>query len=173
MYFSKVIPGGATLCFLVYLIAAWSDWLDGYLARRCSTVSNFGKFMDALADKVFVIGLFVAILVFKILPIWGIFFVLIIIGREFMITGLRLVASSKGIVLAAERVGKVKTVMQIVAIGFFLLWKAMVEDMPIFPQSITEFVRLVGFIIFFVATLMTVYSGYFYVNRYRYIFNED
>lgn len=173
MCFSKQIPCGATLCFAVYLVGALSDWLDGYLARKSATVSNFGKFMDALADKIFVIGLFVALLAFKIIPAWSIFFILIIIGREFIITGLRLVAAAKGIVLAAEKIGKHKTIVQIVAIGFFLLWKAMIDDLTFFHDGLVVFVRLTGFVLFFLATYMTIYSGYYYVNRYKYLFDEE
>jgi CDP-diacylglycerol--glycerol-3-phosphate 3-phosphatidyltransferase len=139
MYFR--IPFGSTLCFLLYLVAALSDWLDGYLARRCDIVSTFGKFMDALADKVFMIGLFISILVLGILPRWALFLVLIIVGREFLVTGLRLVAASRGIVIVAERVGKVKTVMKIVAIGVFILWWAIVRDFRFFPKWFGHFVH--------------------------------
>ena len=90
-----------------------------------------------------------------------------------MITGLRLIAAAKGIVLSAERVGKNKTVVQIVAIGFFLLWKAMIEDLTFFPGVLITAVRFTGFILFFIATYMTVFSGYYYINRYKYLFDED
>jgi CDP-diacylglycerol--glycerol-3-phosphate 3-phosphatidyltransferase len=139
----------ATACFLVYLVAALSDWLDGYLARRCGIVSAFGKFMDALADKIFMIGLFVAILVFGILPRWALFFVLVIIGREFLVTGVRLVASSRGIVLAAERAGKVKTVMQIVMVGFFILWRAVVKDLTFLPIYVGKLIYGIAILLFF------------------------
>jgi CDP-diacylglycerol--glycerol-3-phosphate 3-phosphatidyltransferase len=170
MYFH--FPFAHTLCFLVYLIAALSDWLDGYLARRCDMVSTFGKFMDALMDKIFMIGLFVSILVLGILPRWALFFVLIIIGREFLVTGLRLVASSRGIILVAERTGKIKTVMQIVTIGFFILWQTIVQDLTFFPRWIGDFIHGVALILFWISTYMTVASGYYYVQNYKYLFSE-
>ncbi|MDR0418552.1 MAG: CDP-diacylglycerol--glycerol-3-phosphate 3-phosphatidyltransferase [Puniceicoccales bacterium] len=171
MYFR--IPFGSTLCFLVYLLAALSDWLDGYLARRCDIVSTFGKFMDALTDKIFMVGLFVAILVLGILPQWTLFFVLFIIGREFLVTGVRLVASSRGIILEAERIGKVKTVMQIVTIGFFILWRAVVEDLKFFPDWFGIFIRYCAMILFLITTYLTLSSGYHYIQRYKHLFDDQ
>jgi CDP-diacylglycerol--glycerol-3-phosphate 3-phosphatidyltransferase len=171
MYFR--IPFGSTLCFLVYLLAALSDWLDGYLARRCDIVSTFGKFMDALADKIFMVGLFVAILVLGILPQWALFFVLLIIGREFLVTGVRLVALSRGIILVAEQIGKVKTVMQIVSIGFFILWRAVVEDLTFFPKWFGPLIHEIALILFWISTYLTISSGYYYVRRYQYLFDDQ
>jgi CDP-diacylglycerol--glycerol-3-phosphate 3-phosphatidyltransferase len=171
MYFR--IPFGSTLCFLVYLLAVLSDWLDGYLARRCDIVSTFGKFMDALADKIFMVGLFVTILVFGILPKWTLFFVLLIIGREFLVTGVRLVASSRGIILAAEQIGKVKTVMQIVTIGFFMLWRAVVEDLTFFPKWLGIFIHSSAMILFLITTYLTLSSGYHYIRQYKHLFDDQ
>ena len=108
--------------FILFVLAAASDWFDGYIARKVGAVSNFGKLMDALTDKIIMVGLFVAMLGLKcnapagtaetILPQFCVFFVIIIICREFLITGLRLVAASNGLVLAAERAGKLKTALQ-------------------------------------------------------------
>jgi CDP-diacylglycerol--glycerol-3-phosphate 3-phosphatidyltransferase len=170
MYFQ--IPFGATLCFLMYLLAALSDWLDGYLARRCDMVSTFGKFMDALTDKIFMIGLFVSILVMGILPRWALFFVLIIIGREFLVTGVRLVASSRGVVLVAERTGKVKAVMQVVTIGFFILWRMICQDLTFFPDWFGELIYEIALILFWISTYLTISSGCYYIRRYQYLFDD-
>lgn len=167
------VPFGTTFCFFVYLVAALSDWLDGYLARRCDMVSTFGKFMDALADKVFMVGLFVTILALGILPRWTLFFVLIIIGREFLVTGLRLVASSRGLVLAAEHEGKIKTVLQIVTVGFFILWQAVVVDLVFLPKWVGVSLFYVAMILLFAAVYRTVTSGWHYIKRYRYLFEIE
>ncbi|MDR2812371.1 MAG: CDP-diacylglycerol--glycerol-3-phosphate 3-phosphatidyltransferase [Puniceicoccales bacterium] len=170
MYFQ--LPFGPTLCFLVYLLAALSDWLDGYLARRCDIVSTFGKFMDALTDKIFMIGLFVSILVLGILPRWALFFVLIIIGREFLVTGLRLVASSRGIVLVAEHMGKVKAAMQVVTIGFFILGRMIRQDLAFLPDWFKQLIDETALILFWISTYLTVTSGYYYIKRYQYLFDD-
>lgn len=167
------VPFGTTFCFFVYLVAALSDWLDGYLARRCDMVSTFGKFMDALADKIFMVGLFVTILALGILPRWTLFFVLIIIGREFLVTGLRLVASSRGLVLAAEHEGKIKTVLQIVTVGFFILWQAVVVDLVFLPKWVGVSLFYVAMTLLFAAVYRTVTSGWHYMKRYRYLFEIE
>lgn len=166
------LPFAKTIGFLVYLVAALSDWLDGYIARRCDLVSTFGRFMDALTDKIFMIGLFISILVLGIMPQWTLFFVLIIMGREFFITGLRLVASSRGIVLGAERIGKIKTVMQTVTVGIFLLNQMMCSDWPFLPYWLDNFVYILALVSFVIAFILTVISGAYYIHRYRDLFDD-
>ncbi|UPA28667.1 MAG: CDP-diacylglycerol--glycerol-3-phosphate 3-phosphatidyltransferase [Verrucomicrobiota bacterium] len=166
------IPFAKTIGFFVYLVAALSDWLDGYIARRCDIVSTFGRFMDALTDKIFMIGLFISILVLGVMPRWTLFFVLVIMGREFFITGLRLVASSRGIVLGAERIGKIKTVMQTVTVGLFLSSQMIRSDLPFFPHWFERMIYGAALITFGVAFILTVLSGGYYIHRYRDLFDD-
>jgi CDP-diacylglycerol--glycerol-3-phosphate 3-phosphatidyltransferase len=164
----------STISLFVFIFASWTDWLDGYLARRCDMVSNFGKFMDALMDKVFMIGLFVSILALGILPKWTLFFVLLVIGREFLVTGLRLLASAAGIVIAAERLGKIKTVIQIVSVGVLIIWKSLSRDWPLLvPKLMIDFFYYAGLTLFLVASVLTIVSGIFYLTKYKDIFNMD
>ena len=117
-------------CLATVSFAALTDWLDGWLARRFGQVSEFGKFMDALADKVLTMGIFVSLLALGALEKWTLFLILLILSREFLITGLRLVAAAKGKTLAAEKMGKVKTVVQLLCISLFWLslhFKLMVQ----------------------------------------------
>jgi CDP-diacylglycerol--glycerol-3-phosphate 3-phosphatidyltransferase len=110
------MTGASTMAFILFVIGAITDWADGYVARKQGLVSNFGKLMDALTDKVFMVGLFITMVVLGELPgLWSLFLLLLILSREFLITGLRLVAASSGIILAAEKSGKHKTVSQIVS----------------------------------------------------------
>lgn len=167
-----------TAAFILFVIGGVTDWLDGFLARRYRQVSNFGKLMDALTDKVLIVGLLVAMLVempgndlpgtglqAAILPNWTVFFVLVIMAREFLITGLRLVAASQGIVLAAERSGKLKTVLQLVSISVLLLANALNHDFHLSPYAIDVW-RDVGLVIFVVAALLTAASGLGYLVKY-------
>jgi CDP-diacylglycerol--glycerol-3-phosphate 3-phosphatidyltransferase len=164
----------STIGLFVFIFASWTDWLDGYLARRCDMVSNFGKFMDALMDKIFMIGLFVSILALGMLPKWTLFFVLLVIGREFIVTGLRLIASSEGIVIAAEKLGKIKTVIQIVSVGVLIIWKALSRDWAsVVPRSVIVFFYYAGLILFLVASILTLVSGILYFRKYKDIFNAD
>ena len=123
---------GDLLAGLVFVIAALTDSLDGYIARKHRLVTNMGKFIDPLADKVLVIAAMIALVELHRIPAW---IVLVIITREFVVTGLRLVAAAEGIVIAASRGGKLKTVLQVVALtmlilrapgGMLLMWAAMI-----------------------------------------------
>lgn len=123
---------GDVLAGVVFVIAALTDSLDGYIARKRRLVTTLGKFIDPLADKVLVIAAMIALVELHRIPAW---IVLVIITREFVVTGLRLVAAAEGVVIAASKGGKLKTVFQIVALtmlilkipgGMILMWIAMV-----------------------------------------------
>lgn len=159
--------GMATAAFLLFVVAAWSDWLDGYLARSQGLVSDFGILMDALTDKILMVGMLITFLVLGILPGWALFAVLLILSREFFITGLRLVAASKGKVLAAERGGKWKTVLQIVAVIVLLLAWAMVKDFSCAADGVlVGTLHWAGLGVFILATVQTVISGTGYLVKY-------
>ena len=112
----------AWLALVLFVAAALTDWLDGHLARRWKIESDFGRLFDPLADKLLVVVTFVGLLGVGLLPVW---FVSLVVAREFLITGIRLVAGQKGVVLAAEKVGKHKTVTQMVTAILGLLLLAM------------------------------------------------
>lgn len=163
--------GASTLAFVFFVIGALTDWADGYYARKQGLVSNFGKLMDALTDKVFMVGLFVALLAAGILPAWALPLLLLILSREFLITGLRLVAASSGIVLAAEKSGKHKTVSQIVAAILLLLAVAVRQDFPnALPSLVGDLLHWGGLAFFVIATVLTVSSGTQYMVKYWSIF---
>ena len=108
------------LALILFVAAALTDWLDGHLARKWKIESDFGRLFDPLADKLLVVVTFVGLLGVGLLPVW---FVSLVVAREFLITGIRLVAGQKGVVLAAEKVGKHKTVTQMLTaiLGLLLL----------------------------------------------------
>ena len=175
--------GAATLAFWLFIASAVGDWLDGYLARKRNLVSNFGKYMDALSDKVFVLGIMVAFVerqasqhpngydsvIFLVM-------VLFTLCREFLISGMRMIAATKGVVVSAERGGKTKTVMQLIAVGFLLFVPAMENDWARFlPFHIADYGGLLyktGLGIFILATVLTVTSGVSYALKYRRVFED-
>jgi len=168
---STTWPGLRTLALFLFLFAALTDWLDGWLARKFGQVSEFGKFMDALADKVLTMGMFVSLLALGALEKWTLFLILLILSREFLITGLRLVAAAKGKTLAAEKVGKVKTVIQLLCISLFLGQLSLEVDGARFldPETniqVIEALRWSGQISLIFATVLTVFSGVIYLVKY-------
>lgn len=166
--------GASTLAFVLFIIGALTDWADGYYARKQGLVSNFGKLMDALTDKVFMVGLFISLLVAEILPEWTLPLLLLILSREFLITGLRLVAASDGVVLAAEKSGKHKTVSQMVAAILLLMAVAVRADFPeLLPTIVGDVLHWSGLSFFVIATLLTVSSGTQYMVKYWSIFTGE
>lgn len=165
--------GAATLAFALFILAAIGDWLDGYLARKQGLISVFGKFMDALTDKVLVLGIMVALVEQHIIPIaW----VLITLVREFLVSGMRMMAASKGVVVAAERGGKLKTIIQLIAVSVLLVVPAIRNDLPasmVSPwEDYIELLNHFGLILFIIATALTVSSGFSYALKYRKVFAE-
>jgi len=147
----------------VFSMASVTDWLDGYLARRMGIVTIFGKFLDPIADKLIVMAALIMILPYGRIPAW---MVLVILGREIIITGLRGIASSEGIVIQASDLGKYKTIFQIVAIIGLLLhydynWMFGIEH-PLLHVNMHN----VGMFFLWIATLLTVWSGVDYLARF-------
>ncbi len=148
---------------VLFALASITDWLDGYLARRMGIVTVFGKFLDPIADKLIVMAALIMILPFGRVPAW---MVLVILGREIIITGLRGIASSEGIVIQASDLGKFKTIFQIVAILGLLLhydyhWFFGIEH-PLLRVNMHN----VGMFYLWIATLLTVWSGGDYLVRF-------
>jgi CDP-diacylglycerol--glycerol-3-phosphate 3-phosphatidyltransferase len=161
-------PGMATAAFVLFVIAAITDWLDGWVARRFNQITDFGKLMDALLDKILVVGLLAALLTVEILPAWTLILVILILSREFMITGLRLIAAARQRVLAAEKSGKIKTVLQMVSISSLLLALVLQHDVKLDQEEmIVAIFYNLGLITLILATVQTVFSGTLYFWKYR------
>ncbi len=169
------LTGARTVALILFIIGALTDWADGYYARKLGLVSDFGKLMDALTDKVLMVGLFVALVAMDILPgLWFLFLILMVLSREFLITGLRLVAASSGVVLAAEKSGKQKTVSQMIAAILLLLAVAIRDDFPNqFPNYVSDGLYWVGVGFFILATVLTVSSGVMYIVKYGSLFKGE
>ena len=137
---------------VLFIIASTTDWVDGYYARKLNLVTNFGKFLDPLADKLLVSAALITLVQFDLAPAW---MVIIIISREFAVTGLRLVLAGTGEVVAANMLGKIKTWAQIIAVAALLLHNL--------PFELVSFPF--GDIALWVAVLFTVISGWDYFAK--------
>ena len=149
-----------TLALVVFIIATWTDYLDGYLAKKRNEISDFGRLMDPIADKILVIAAFLAFVEMKLVPAW---IIVIIIFREFTITGLRLIALVKGKVIEAEMAGKHKTISQMVSIYmilFFIVFKEYSANMFGFWNENLEFLlKNIIFYMMILTALLTLISG--------------
>ena len=149
-------PYHEPIAVLLFVIASASDAVDGHLARSRNLITDSGKFMDPLADKLLVSSALICLVELQMIPSWV---VIVIIAREFAITGLRTLAASDGIVIAASKWGKAKTISQMIAIVALLLvnWPVMA-----FPFLLTF-----GNIMVYVALILTLISGidYFRLNK--------
>lgn len=141
-------PGRITclLAALVFILGALTDWVDGYIARRSNMVTSMGKFLDPLADKLLICSVLIMFVMLDWAPAWV---VIVIVCRELMVTGLRALAIDEGIVLAADRFGKAKTVLQIAAIIPITL------HYPVFGFEIAP----IGLALLYAAMLVAIYSG--------------
>ena len=162
VYFIPEIPYNYLISAIIFALAAITDFLDGYIARKYNMVTNLGKFLDPIADKVLVSTALIIMLVstntLEILPFYGAIAVAIILARELIISGFRMVAASKGTVLAADKSGKVKTFFQDVAILVLLVGA---DVMP----GLYSIVNIVGLALLGVATLLTIVSGIEYIVK--------
>lgn len=112
---------GKYIALAIFILASFTDFLDGYLARKNNLITNFGKFMDPLADKLLVCSAMIAIVALDRTPSWYAWVVIVIVAREFIISGMRLIASDNGVVIAASMWGKFKTVSQMIMIILIIL----------------------------------------------------
>jgi len=163
---------------VIFIIAALTDSLDGHIARSRNLVTNFGKFLDPLADKLLVTAALIALVGMDKIPSW---FATVVIAREFMVTGIRLLANGEGRVIAASIWGKIKTITQIIAISLLLLDNT--GNLPVdesdvfmfgklknlvmtFSQSpIQNIIGILAVVMIIVAIIITIFSGVDYLVK--------
>lgn len=153
--------------FILYIIAAVTDLFDGHYARKYGIVTGFGKFMDPLADKILVSAACIGLVSMGYARAW---MIVLIIARDFYITGLRSLAAYKGTVIPASAMAKVKTVLQMTVISFIMLIITLDSVFQIYPSPLSSLLvfdhQLVYDIILGIVTLLTVYTGFDYSLKY-------
>jgi CDP-diacylglycerol--glycerol-3-phosphate 3-phosphatidyltransferase len=171
-------PYSHTLALFFFCFAGVTDFLDGRIARSRNLITNFGILMDPLADKIMTCSAFIALVesthLNRAAPVKvAAWMVVVIVGRELAITGLRLLAASKNIVLAAERFGKHKTISQIVAIIALLVVDAGPEWPPALGNFFAPWAPLFASIMLWITVALTVTSGGIYLWRNRQLYLDD
>ena len=154
-----------TIALFLFLVASFTDYADGYIARRFQLVTVFGQLMDPLVDKIMIVSAFICLVASKDLPAWA---VIIMVSREFLITGLRLIGISRGRTLPAERLGKHKTVWQMVTVVYYLLLKSIDEASWVhLSPTAQNFASGIGTLVLSVAVALTFFSGLSYLAKNR------
>jgi CDP-diacylglycerol--glycerol-3-phosphate 3-phosphatidyltransferase len=171
-------PVNDTLALVFFCVASFTDFLDGRIARKRNIITSFGTLMDPLADKILICSAFIALVERGHLnphaPVTvAAWMVVVIVARELAITGLRLLAASKNVVLAAEYFGKHKTISQVVAIISLLVLDAYVEWWPWLQAVFKGWVVIFTRVALWVAVILTVVSGGIYLWRNRKIYVHD
>lgn len=143
---------------IIFIVASFTDYLDGKIARKYNLVTNFGKIMDPLADKILVISALVCLVDLGQVAAW---MLIVILAREFTVTGLRTVAAAQGIVIAAGMTGKIKTVLQMIAVPLLIIqnWPFSLVGIPMAD------------IMLWASVIMTIVSGVEYVFKNRQVFS--
>ena len=156
LFYITAIPCNFIISAMIFIIAAATDFLDGYIARKYKLVTNFGKFLDPIADKVLVSTALIVMLVpplgIQILPWYASIMVSLILARELIISGFRLVAAGQGQVIAADKSGKLKTFFTDISIVAILVFAQI-------TPLVFDITNIIGVILLGISTLLTVVSG--------------
>jgi CDP-diacylglycerol--glycerol-3-phosphate 3-phosphatidyltransferase len=155
--------GTKTFALCLFLLASLTDYADGIIARRYNLVTVFGQLMDPLVDKIMTISAFICLVALHDIPAWV---VIIIVSREFLITGLRLIAASRGRTLPAEKLGKQKTVWQIATIVYFLAVRSIREFAgPEWTTHGDHLLKGIGITLLAITVVLTLFSGVGYLAK--------
>ncbi len=163
-FLSSSTRWGDVVALILFIVASLTDWLDGYLARRNNQITNFGKLMDPLADKVLVASALVCLIPLGALPVWA---VIVIIAREFLITGLRQIAAGQGVILPADPLGKHKTAWQLITILFYLVLLAAGDCFGDESRWLRFLWMKIGPVLIGITVVLTIYSGIAYLLKNR------
>ena len=177
-FLDGVLPYNYLVASIIFAVAACTDFVDGYIARSRNLVTNIGKFLDTIADKVLVATAMIVVLtmkdtLFSILGDWAnvayivtSISICVILAREFLVSAFRQIAAANGVVIAAEKLGKYKAACQDVAL-FFMIFAV---D---FTGTFALVMAIIGFALFALATVLTVLSGIGYIVRNKKVLKED
>ncbi len=164
---------GTLVALLLFALASWTDWLDGHIARSRGLVTKLGAFLDPIADKMLVLAVFIALVergrITSLVPI-------IVLLREFGVSGIRMLAAERGIVIAAGWLGKVKTVTQLVALHLILL-ECGLAGLPAAgagtPAVLISILTWLGNHTLFISVVMTIWSGLDYFAKNRAVLSDQ
>lgn len=172
-YLATFIPCNFLIAGIVFAIAAFTDFLDGYIARKYNLVTNLGKLLDPIADKLIVMAALILVTVDGTIPNpYGIIICVIIIGRELIISAFRQVAAASGLVMAADKWGKYKTAITDVSLPLLMLQAQCLASAWLTGNGMLAF-EIVNYVLIGIATLLTIISAINYLVKNKHVFNDN
>lgn len=172
-YLADFVPYGKAIAVAIFAIAALTDFVDGKVARKTGQVTELGTFLDSIADKMLIMsGLILIVAGNAILAPWGAVLAIIILAREFMVSGLRQVAATKKIIMSADKWGKYKAFLQDLAIPAFMLL-AFFNQYQILSGSFSLIYIWICYFLIFSATILTIVSGIHYFVKNWSVFKKE
>ena len=188
-YLANFIPWGKFIAGMIFVIASLTDFLDGYLARKNNQVTNLGKFLDPIADKILVMAALLLVIAYPIVstaegfvcivrPQWvGVLCVIIILARDFVISTLRQVAATKGKVLHAEKSGKIKTTVQDITLALYFFYAFYVTEFYVMDvkghETANAVIGIILLALLVLSTILTITSGIGYMVKNRHVFVDE
>lgn len=171
-FLAEFISFGKIIATVIFIIAALTDMLDGKIARKYNLVTNLGKLLDPIADKLLVIsGLLLVVCDFTIPHPYGVIIAIVIIGRELLISAFRQIAATQNIVMAADMFGKLKTVTQVIALPMLFVLSYLTYNVAIDSTALLV-CQIIAWVFIGLATLFTVLSGINYIVKNKQVFND-
>lgn len=170
LYLAPFVPYGKLIATVIFVIATTTDFIDGYIARSRNMVTTLGKFLDPMADKLLAISMLVVLTAEGVFnPLFMSIVTVIIVSRELVVSGLRQVAASKNVVIAADKWGKIKATFQDIAIPALMI----VSQMYLLQTSaqVIEVFEIIAYSFTVIATLLTIFSGINYVVKNKHVFS--
>lgn len=189
-YMIDVIPYGKLIATLIFAIACLTDLLDGKIARKRGLVTNLGKFLDPIADKVLVMSALLLLIAYPVVPhvgygaepaimpqYIGIIATIIILGRELIISAFRQIAATKNVVMAADIYGKVKTVFQMATLIFYFLYAFIIEEFYVSTSqgwlTANTVLNIIGYVLLTITVIMTIVSAWKYIANNKQVLKDE
>jgi CDP-diacylglycerol---glycerol-3-phosphate 3-phosphatidyltransferase len=157
----KPTPYHHTIALFCFLLACFSDWVDGYIARKNNEITNFGRLWDPVADKILVTSAWITLVANQAMPAW---IVVVLLARDFAVSGLRMLGAQEGVVLAAETGGKIKTFTQLFTIGFLCTHYSLIHDFG-FVLTRPGYHWIEVWVLYPACTITSLYSGWVYFRN--------
>ena len=172
-YLTNLFSFSKLIALFLLIIAEATDFLDGYLARKNNQVTNLGKFLDPIADKVLTMTALLLIIADNTVPApYGVIFAIIILAREFIISAFRQIAATKNFVMAADKWGKLKTLITDISLPLYFFLAYVIEN-TIFSTEIIAVLSYICFVFIVISTLLTIISGVNYLVKNKKVFKDN